>query len=61
MRFVRETVEQHRGNGSACPVYVRVPDGGEIHEVRTELLAEFNEPFRAALERLLGKQSVWVE
>ncbi|HLK58859.1 MAG TPA: DNA polymerase III subunit alpha, partial [Chthonomonadaceae bacterium] len=60
-RFVRETIEQYRGNGNACPVYVRVPEGGQMHEVRTELLAEFNEPFRAALERLLGRQSVWQE
>jgi hypothetical protein len=36
-------------------------DGGRLHEIRTELLAEFTEPFRAALERLLGKQSVWLE
>src|SRR5262249_22637511 len=57
-RFVRETVEQHRGNGNACPIHVRVPDGGKLHEVKTELLAEFTEPFRLALERLLGRQSV---
>lgn len=61
MRFVRETVEQHRGNGSAAPVHVRVPDGDKVHEVRTELLAEFNDGFRQALERILGKQTVWME
>jgi DNA polymerase-3 subunit alpha len=61
LRYVRETVEQHRGNGSACPVHVRVPDGGSMHEVKTELLAEYNDAFRTALERLLGKQSVWAE
>lgn len=61
LRYVRETVEQFRGNGSACPVHLRVPDDGKIHEVRTELVAEFNDAFRAALERLLGKQTVWVE
>lgn len=61
LRFVRETVEQYQGNGSACPVHVRVPDGGKLHEVKTELLAEYNDAFRAALERLLGRQTVWVE
>jgi DNA polymerase-3 subunit alpha len=61
LRYVRETVEQHRGNGGAAPVHVRVHDGGEITEVKTELLAEFNDAFRQALERLLGRQSVWVE
>jgi DNA polymerase III subunit alpha len=61
LRYVRETVEQHRGNGSAAPVHVRVHDGGEVTEVKTELLAEYNDAFRQALERLLGRQSVWVE
>jgi len=61
LRYVRETVEQYRGNGGAAPVHVRVQDGGQVHEVRTELLAEYNDAFRQALERLLGRQSVWVE
>ncbi len=61
MRFVRETVEQYRGNGSAAPVHVKVPEGGQTHEVRTELLAEFNDAFRQALERILGRQTVWME
>ena len=61
MRFVRETVEQYRGNGSAAPVHVKVSEGGQAHEVRTELLAEFNDAFRQALERILGKQTVWME
>lgn len=61
MRFVRETVEQYRGNGSAAPVHVKVSEGGQTHEVRTELLAEFNDAFRQALERILGRQTVWME
>ena len=61
LRYVRETVEQHRGNGSAVPVHVRVPESGRTHEVRTELLAEFNDSFRQALERILGRQTVWME
>jgi DNA polymerase-3 subunit alpha len=61
LRYVRETVEQYRGNGSPQEVYLHVSEGGKLHVVRTELLAEFNEPFRAALERLLGKQTVWME
>jgi len=61
MRFVRETVEQHRGNGSAAPVHVKFAEGVKVHEVRTELLAEFNDGFRQALERILGKQTVWME
>ena len=61
MRYVRDTVEQHRGNGSAAPVHLKVAEGGQMHEVRTELLAEFDEGFRQALERILGRQTVWVE
>ena len=33
----------------------------EARVVLTPLQAEFNEPFRAAIERLLGRQTVWVE
>ena len=61
LRYVKETVEAHRGNGSASEVFLHVPQGNELTVVRTPLLAEFNEPFRAAVERLLGKQTVWVE
>ena len=31
LRWVHETIGQHRGNGSALPVFVRVPDGGQTH------------------------------
>lgn len=61
LRSLQQTVEHHRGNGAALPVFLRVPDGGKLHVVKTELLAEYNEPFRLALERLLGRHSVWVE
>ena len=61
LRFVRETVEQYHGSGNTQEVYLHVPDGGRLHVVRTPLLAEFTDAFRAALERLLGKQTVWVE
>ncbi|HLJ55642.1 MAG TPA: OB-fold nucleic acid binding domain-containing protein, partial [Chthonomonadaceae bacterium] len=61
LKVVHQTLEHHRGNGGALPVYLRVPDGGKLHVVRTELMAEYNEPFRTALERLLGRHSVWVE
>lgn len=61
LKFVREAVEQHRGNGNACPVYLRVTECDRIHEVRTLLQAEFNEPFRAAVEHILGPHAIWVE
>ncbi|HLK59781.1 MAG TPA: DNA polymerase III subunit alpha, partial [Chthonomonadaceae bacterium] len=61
LRFVKETVEQHPGNGNAQEIYLHVPDHGRLHVIRTPLLAEFTEPFRAAIERLLGKQTIWVE
>ena len=61
LRYVKETVEAHRGNGGASEVFLHVPQGQELHVVRTPLFAEFNEPFRAAIERLLGRQTVWVE
>jgi DNA polymerase-3 subunit alpha len=61
LRFVKETVEQYRGNGNARDIYLHVPEGDCLHVVRTPLFAEFSEPFRAALERLLGRQTVWIE
>ena len=61
LRFVRETVEHHRGNGNAQPVYLHVPESGKLNVIRTELVAEFSDPFRTALERMLGRQSVWQE
>ena len=32
-----------------------------MHIARTELLAEFSPAFEQALERLLGKQAIWLE
>ena len=61
LRFVRETIESNRGNGGACPVHLRVPDGGLMHEVKTELFAEYNDSFRVAIEKLLGRRTIWVE
>jgi DNA polymerase-3 subunit alpha len=61
LRFVREAVEQHRGGVASCPVYLRVSESDRVHEVRTPLLAEYNEPFRAAVEHILGSQAVWTE
>jgi len=61
LRSVHQTLEHHRGNGGALPIFLRVPDGKRLHVVKTDLLAEYNEPFRIALERLLGRHSVWVE
>ncbi|MBC7529795.1 MAG: DNA polymerase III subunit alpha [Chthonomonadaceae bacterium] len=61
LRFVRDTIESNRGNGGACPVHLRVPDGDMMHEVKTELFAEYNDGFRSAIERLLGRQTIWVE
>jgi len=61
LRFVRETIEQYRGNGGAQEVYLQVPAGAELQVVRTELFAEFTDPFCVAIERLLGRQAVWQE
>jgi len=61
LRFVRETIEQYRGNGGAQEVYLHVPVGEELKVVRTELFAEFTDPFRVAIEKLLGRQAVWQE
>ena len=61
LQFVREAVEQYRGNGNACPVYLRISEKDRIHEVRTLLRAEYSEPFRAAVEHILGSQAIWVE
>jgi DNA polymerase-3 subunit alpha len=59
--MIRETISMHRGNGEARPVHLRVLRGREELTVRTELLAEFNDQFRVAIERLLGRNSVWTQ
>lgn len=61
LRYVREAVDQHRGNGAACPVYLRVTERNKVHEIRTLLVAEYSEPFRSAVEHILGAQAIWVE
>jgi DNA polymerase-3 subunit alpha len=61
LRFVKEAVDKYRGNGESCPVYLRITDSDTIHEVRTPMHAEFNEPFRADVEHILGASTVWVE
>jgi DNA polymerase-3 subunit alpha len=61
LRFVRDTIEQHRGNGNACPVYLRINRRDKAYEVRTELFAEYSDDFRQAVEHFLGRQAVWVE
>lgn len=61
LRLVKNTLEQHRGNGEACPVYIRVQDADAVHEIRTELLVEYTEPLRQAIEQLLGRQTIWAE
>jgi DNA polymerase-3 subunit alpha len=61
LRHLQQTVEHHRGNGGSLPVFLRVNDGATLAVVKTDLLAEYDEPLRIALERLLGRHSVWVE
>jgi DNA polymerase-3 subunit alpha len=61
LRYVRDAIDQHRGNGSACPVYLRVNDRDKTHEIRTMLHAEFSDTFRSDVEHLLGAQAVWME
>ncbi len=61
LRYVRDAVEQNRGGSASCPVYLRIQDSDKVHEVRTPLLAEFNDMFRAELEHILGAQAVWTE
>jgi DNA polymerase-3 subunit alpha len=61
LQFVRDAVDQYRGNGNACPIYLRIADQDSVHEVRTLLRAEYCEPFRAAVEHILGTQTIWVE
>ncbi|MCS6777651.1 MAG: DNA polymerase III subunit alpha [Chloroherpetonaceae bacterium] len=61
IRLVKETVEQYRGNGNAAEVYLHVAEGKRLHIVRTPLWAEYTEPLRQALEKLLGRQCVWQE
>ncbi len=61
LQYVREAVDQYRGNGSACPIYLRVTENNATHEVRTLMRAEFSDQFRAAVEHILGAQTVWAE
>jgi DNA polymerase-3 subunit alpha len=61
MRFVRETIEQYRGNGNARPIYLHVLANRRRNIVKTPLLAEYTDEFRGAVEQLLGRSSVWSE
>ena len=61
LRFVRDTIEQYRGNGNARPVYLHVCAQQRRNIVKTPLVAEYTDEFRSAIERLLGKQSIWAE
>ncbi len=61
LRYVRDTIEQYRGNGNARPVYLHVCANRRRNVVKTPLFAEYTDEFRVAIERLLGKQSVWAE
>jgi DNA polymerase-3 subunit alpha len=61
MRFVRDALEHNRGAGGAIPVYLHIAEEGVERIVRTPMLAEYNEPFRAEVEKLTGRQTVWVE
>ncbi len=59
LRYLRDTLEHHRGNGNALPVYLQVQEGGRTVEVRTQLRAEFTDALRADMEKFLGQQCVY--
>ncbi len=61
VRYLKETIENHRGNGGAQDVWLHVPEAGKMHVVHTSLKAEFNDGFRTAIEHFIGKQCIWVE
>ncbi len=61
LKYVRETLEHHRGNGAAQEVRFHISENGAAHTIKTSLLAEYSENFKSDIERLLGKQTVWVE
>lgn len=61
MRYVREAIESHRGNGNARPIFIHVCTGRKRTVIRTALIAEYTDDFRNSMEQLLGKQSTWAE
>ncbi len=61
LRYVREAIESHRGNGNARPVFIHVCTGRKRTVIRTALIAEYTDDFRNSMEQLLGKQSTWAE
>ena len=58
LKLLRSTLERSPGTQ---PVYLHVPDGTRTRRVMAGLSVEMCPDTRAALERLVGRQAVWVE
>jgi DNA polymerase-3 subunit alpha len=58
LHLLRGALEQCRGE---APVYLHVPNGGVIRKVVAGLRVDPGEGLRGMVERLVGKQAVWLE
>jgi DNA polymerase-3 subunit alpha len=58
LRLLRATIE---GSPGEMPVYLHVCEGARMRRVQAGLAVDMRPDTRAALERLLGRRSIWVE
>ncbi|MBM3495912.1 MAG: DNA polymerase III subunit alpha, partial [Armatimonadetes bacterium] len=58
LKLLRATIESNPGD---YPVYLHVSDGPTTRRVMAGISVDIRPDTRAALERLMGRQSVWVE
>ncbi len=58
LRLLRATIESHPGNH---PVYFHVREGNRSRRLSAGLSVDLGNGTQAALERLMGRQAVWIE
>jgi DNA polymerase-3 subunit alpha len=58
LKLLRATIESHPGDH---PVYLHVCDGARMHRVMAGMSVDTGPDTQAALEHLMGRQSVWLD
>jgi len=58
LRLLRATIESHPGDH---PVYLHVCEGDGSRRVKSGLSVDLADSTQAALQRLVGRQAVWIE
>ena len=58
LHLVRAAMEQYSG---ATPTYLHVENGTQKDILKSNLRVTVDDPLRSTLERLLGKQAIWLD